>query len=137
MKSISYKILIFSAVLFFLAYYFRAAFPYIEYEINKKYIIENLCQNQDKPWMNCQGKCHLKKQIKKAQKEEKKQKPFIISENTLLFFTSFIETEEIIYSGNSYTNTKATHIYSYIFVSELLKPPQFIFLKYRYFNINI
>ena len=44
----------------------RPVMPFIEYEINKKYIAEVLCENKDKPMMHCNGKCHLKKQLKKA-----------------------------------------------------------------------
>ena len=46
------------------------AAPYIEYEVNKAYIAANLCENQDQPELQCNGSCHLKKQIKK-QAEEK------------------------------------------------------------------
>ncbi len=51
--------------------------PYIEYELNKKYIAEVLCENKDKPEMHCNGKCHLKKQIKKANSapEQQQQEP--------------------------------------------------------------
>jgi hypothetical protein len=34
-----------------------------EYVINKEYIAQNICENRDKPKMNCKGKCHLKKQL--------------------------------------------------------------------------
>ena len=48
--------------------------PYIEYELNKKYIAEVLCENKDKPEMHCNGHCHLKKQLKKANAMETDQK---------------------------------------------------------------
>ena len=50
----------------YLIAWFRPVMPFIEYEINKKYIAEVLCENKDKPMMHCNGKCHLKKQLKKA-----------------------------------------------------------------------
>ena len=60
--------------IFFLVVYVIAmvhpAAPYIEYEVNKAYIAANLCENQDQPELQCNGSCHLKKQIKK-QAEEK------------------------------------------------------------------
>lgn len=40
------------------------------YLINKGYIAKYLCENKDKPKMNCCGKCFLKKQLKKQNKEE-------------------------------------------------------------------
>ena len=36
------------------------------YEANKNYIIENFCINKDKPELNCCGKCHLRKELKKV-----------------------------------------------------------------------
>lgn len=35
------------------------------YQLNKEYIAKNLCENRDKPKMNCCGKCYLKKQLRK------------------------------------------------------------------------
>lgn len=42
------------------------------YTLNKDYIARVLCVNRDKPQLGCQGKCHLKKQLKKAQETEQK-----------------------------------------------------------------
>jgi len=49
-------------------------FILLNYAVNKEFIAKNLCENRNKPKMNCNGKCHLKKEL---QKEEKKdQSPF-------------------------------------------------------------
>jgi hypothetical protein len=48
--------------------------PYVNYYVNYTYISENLCENKDKPMMECNGKCHLEKTIKKAEEEESKGK---------------------------------------------------------------
>lgn len=37
----------------------------INYEINKEYISKNLCENRDKPEMDCCGKCVVKKDLEK------------------------------------------------------------------------
>ena len=42
------------------------AIPIADYIINYKHISQDLCENKDKPWMHCNGKCHLKKEIKKV-----------------------------------------------------------------------
>ena len=44
--------------------------PYVDYVLNYDYIKKELCENKDKPKMNCHGKCYLKKEIKKTQEEE-------------------------------------------------------------------
>ncbi len=42
------------------------AIPMADYVINYKHISQDLCENKDKPEMHCNGKCHLKKEIKKV-----------------------------------------------------------------------
>jgi hypothetical protein len=44
--------------------------PVLSYFINYEYITNELCENQDKPEMECNGKCHLKKELAKASSEE-------------------------------------------------------------------
>lgn len=45
--------------------------PYIDYALNKEYIAEVLCENQDEPELHCNGICQLKKRLKKAEDKEK------------------------------------------------------------------
>jgi hypothetical protein len=62
-----------SFAIFFLCVYslvlLKPLFPFIDYAINKEYISKNLCENRTKPKLNCNGKCHLMKQLKKASAE--------------------------------------------------------------------
>jgi hypothetical protein len=37
------------------------------WKINQDYVVENFCENRDKPASTCQGHCFLKKQLKKAE----------------------------------------------------------------------
>jgi len=48
------------------AYLILPALPVIDYLINKDYIAKNLCINKDKPKSCCKGKCHMVKQLQKA-----------------------------------------------------------------------
>lgn len=41
------------------------------YELNKDYVAETLCENKDKPELECNGKCYLSKQLKKVDNETK------------------------------------------------------------------
>jgi len=56
-------------------YILRPVIPFIEYAVNKDYIVKNLCVNRDKPKSCCAGKCHLKKELAKndttSENEEK------------------------------------------------------------------
>ena len=44
----------------------KPIWPYVEYFSNQDYIASVLCENKDKPWVSCNGKCYLTKQIKKV-----------------------------------------------------------------------
>jgi hypothetical protein len=48
-------------------------FVYAEFKSNQKYIAASLCENRNKPELNCQGKCYLMKKLKEAEDKEKKQ----------------------------------------------------------------
>jgi len=84
--------------------YIKPYFPYIDYFFHKEYIVQNLCENKDKPELKCHGKCHLEKEIKKTVKEERED-PILPSpenekENKQL--NLFVETEhKLLYSLSS------------------------------------
>ena len=44
-------------------------YPILDYLINYDYIVEQLCENRDKPVMACNGKCYLGQQVTKSQKK--------------------------------------------------------------------
>ena len=48
-------------------------FVYVGFEFNKNYIAANLCENRDKPVMQCLGKCYLSKKLKQEAQKEKSQ----------------------------------------------------------------
>jgi len=50
---------------------FSRFFIYAGFELNKKYIATTLCENRDKPWLHCNGKCFFMKKIRQAQQDEK------------------------------------------------------------------
>ena len=52
---------------------FSRFFVYAGFELNRKYIAENLCINKNRPWLHCNGKCYFMKKIKQAEENEKKQ----------------------------------------------------------------
>lgn len=50
---------------------FSNSLIYAGFDLNQKYIAEQLCVNKDKPEMHCNGKCYLAKKIKQAEEKEK------------------------------------------------------------------
>ena len=52
---------------------FSRFFVYASFHFNRTYITKELCENKNRPLMNCQGKCYLMKKLKQAEENEKKQ----------------------------------------------------------------
>lgn len=48
----------------------QPAIPVLEYLLNYKYIATQLCENRDKPILECNGKCYLEKQVSKQHNSE-------------------------------------------------------------------
>jgi hypothetical protein len=71
------------------------------YYLNQKYIAENLCVNKEKPQMDCNGKCHLKKQLSKQEQAGHQSVPNLkeIGE-TLVFFETLLN--EIRHSNKNF-----------------------------------
>lgn len=62
----------------------------IDYYIHKTFIAANLCENKDKMELQCEGKCHLKKQLDKQEQKEEKL-PNILKEKSEIAFFKTIE----------------------------------------------
>ena len=108
----------------------KPIWPVVDYLVNYDYIVETLCENKDRPEMNCNGKCHLSKELAKeagndgknplSGKTSKSEIPqIIISEHISEFlFKSEPELatpEEIGYKSVFHTS---------LFTSKILHPPR-------------
>ena len=45
-------------------------FVYLDFELRKEYIVQQLCENRFKPELHCDGKCYLAKQLQKVAQEQ-------------------------------------------------------------------
>jgi len=50
---------------------FSRLFIYAGFELNRNYVATHLCENRDKPWLHCGGKCYFTKKIKQAEEKDK------------------------------------------------------------------
>jgi len=50
---------------------FSRLFIYAGFELNKNYIAAKLCENRNKPWLHCNGKCYFMKKVRQAAEKEK------------------------------------------------------------------
>jgi hypothetical protein len=108
---------------------------YIDYTINKEEITQKYCENKDKPEMECNGCCHLKKELNKVEKaEESENSSFPISKISKQEIQPFLIhcIQKISFSLNDYTfysNNFGTYsnLYSFLFFVKDNKPPISIF----------
>jgi hypothetical protein len=47
-----------------------SSYFFVSYQFNRAAIAEQFCVNKTKPKLNCNGKCHLSKQLKKAEQHD-------------------------------------------------------------------
>jgi len=67
-------------ILFYLLYLLamiRPIIPIIEYHANYNYIANVLCENRGKPYLECNGKCYLEKQLNKINHDNHEHKSTI------------------------------------------------------------
>jgi hypothetical protein len=100
------------------------------YQVNKTYVATVLCENKDKPQMNCCGKCYVRKQLNKADDNAggEKQMP---AKNVKAENIDYIMPVVAVHSNNT-NNTAAIKVFnghytagkSYQVISSVFHPPQ-------------
>ena len=64
---------------------FKASYTFAYYYLDKEGFIEMLCINKDKPEMQCNGKCHLKKVAESSTNNDKAPEKAVHFDDLLLF----------------------------------------------------
>lgn len=102
--------------------------PVIEYAVNYDYISKVLCVNKEKPKLQCNGKCHLTKELAKASENEKpisSDKKVASHEFETLFFEeikSFL-IRPVYFDNNTKTDSNYSNLYFYLESSSVFHPP--------------
>lgn len=107
----------------------KPLWPVAEYIINYDYIATNLCENKNRPQLQCDGKCYLAKMFAKKSKNDRKN-PF--AEGQLLEIPLILEHDydsdlnaiawALVLSKDSMNTTERLH--SLLFVFEIIHPPE-------------
>lgn len=101
-------------------------FLVIDYRVNKAYVAANLCVNKATPQMQCEGKCHLKKQITQSEEAESKTIPSSLKEKEVSFHQSWFELRlpqiSVLIESNQYHLPAEEAIVSVS--SSIFQPPQ-------------
>lgn len=99
------------------------AFIVTNYLVEKERIAKELCENKDKPMLNCNGKCYLAKQLKKS--ETKQNEKFTVHSELPVFILQsepvieqelvrFVKAKKYYFSNCSFENK---------IVSDVFHPP--------------
>lgn len=100
----------------------------ISFELNKRYIAENLCENRAKPELKCNGKCFLQKKLKETEDSEKNNSQK--SEQKDLNFFSIeppakLSLEICLFSDSvSKPGTYYNSVYFFTNLAAVFRPPQ-------------
>lgn len=99
------------------------------YHANKDYIARVLCENRDKPQLNCDGKCYLAKQLKAQQDKQDKETTERVQNTPILQL--FCQSNLPFQFGAVWTllpsgSLPAYHLSSYLTpLLGLFRPPRF------------
>lgn len=99
----------------------------ISYEVNIDYIIENYCINKDKPKLQCNGKCHLAKQLQVVSANNDNTEIVISIGDS--FYPIFYNTQQIVEFKKASFLRNLTPVsfynknYTFNFISKHFKPP--------------
>ena len=104
---------------------------YLDFEIRRDYIVANLCENRDRPMLNCNGKCYLAKKIAEAKKQEEKQaesdylnKLFSATTDlSVLFNSDFIRSEYVFLPQNYVKFNYVTAFNPLYHIEDIFHPP--------------
>ncbi|HQZ24541.1 MAG TPA: hypothetical protein PLD18_04510 [Flavobacterium sp.] len=120
-------------ILFLLALFMllKPVLPVIDYVVNYEYITKVLCVNKAKPKLQCNGKCHLMKELAKTSESQtpiSSNKKIASHELEVLFFEEIksFNIRYIYFDKNQFLNTNYSDLYSYLNSDSVFRPPIFI-----------
>lgn len=102
--------------------------PVLEYILNYDYIVKELCENKAKPETNCNGKCHLMKELAKASENNapvSSDKKVSHSEFEVLFIQKLtsLEVQSLDFTVKIAINAKYSDSYFYENNKPAFHPP--------------
>lgn len=120
-------------ILFLLALFMllKPVLPVIDYVVNYEYITKVICVNKAKPKLQCNGKCHLMKELAKTSESQtpiSSNKKIASHELEVLFFEEIksFNIRYIYFDKNQFLNTNYSDLYSYLNSDSVFRPPIFI-----------
>ena len=107
----------------------RPLWPIAEYIMNYDYISNVLCENKNRPQLECDGKCYLAEMLAKESKQNE-ENPFgeKQAQTEFLFINDFmvvLNKKSSVFDITVQNNYKSTDEFiSHLLVHDISKPPQ-------------
>lgn len=111
----------------------RVSITFAYYELDPVGFIEKLCENKDKPELQCNGQCHLKKVAESSSKDSKSPEKVINFDELLLFIANPDNFEITIKTYKNKERHNYLNLYAYFSTYILEHPPQL----QSHFSINL
>ena len=102
----------------------RVSITYAYYYIDTANFIERLCENKDKPQLECNGKCHLKKVAKNNTTNEQTPTKLIDFKELILFVNHQKKYSINLIFLKKIETTNYNNLYTYTSIDSLYRPPQ-------------
>lgn len=101
----------------------RFSSMYVYYSLNTEGFIEQLCENKNRPELNCDGKCMLAKMLQAQTDGDERPMPIIGWEQLTVFLVKLPSYNLQIELGIDPTSFQYSNNYSYHFTLKPNKPP--------------
>jgi len=104
----------------------KPAIPYVEYLLRKDFIIENFCINRNKEEIKCNGKCHLKEQVKKEASQQQDENAPVPLPNERNEATDYLIGQKLANNPYQYQALIKTFYklnYTFQYVTSIFHPP--------------
>jgi len=98
----------------------------VNFKINQEFFA-TICANKDNPEMQCNGKCHLKKQIQQHEEESSKENQITEKENQLFFQNKSDSTNTSAISSSEKRLSYLEPLYSTQHFFDVFHPPKINF----------
>jgi hypothetical protein len=109
----------------------RDLVTYTSFKINQDFIAMVLCINKEKPKLDCNGKCHLNKELKKNDSEDRDNKvnfPIVKSEQKINFYSKNVISNNPLFDKTKSQICSNDIMHSYLKVSDIFHPPRICFI---------
>ena len=102
----------------------RIPLTYSYYWLDQAGFIEQLCENKDRPELNCDGKCYLSQMLRaQAGEEENKTIPVLPWQELSLMFSRAFSWKFGIFEGSDSRVPDHTSNYTFQYTDRIFHPP--------------